>query len=33
MQPEKMDVFVNENPITQKEIDFFTETPILIIKG
>lgn len=28
----KLEVFEGENLITQKEIDFFTETPIIIIK-
>ena len=32
IEPKKMEVLEGENLITQKEIDFFTETPIIIIK-
>jgi len=32
IEPKKLEVFEGENLITQKEIDFFTETPIIIIK-
>ena len=32
IEPKKLEVFERENLISQKEIDFFTETPIIIIK-
>jgi len=32
IEPKKMEVLKGENLISQKEIDFFTETPIIIIK-
>ncbi|MBA7694947.1 hypothetical protein ES703_103563 [subsurface metagenome] len=32
IEPKKLEVFEGENLISQKEIDFFTETPITIIK-
>jgi len=31
-EPKKLEVFEGENLITQKEIDFFNDTPIIIIK-
>jgi len=30
IEPKILEVFEGENPISQKEIDFFTETPIII---
>ena len=32
IEPKDLEVFEGENTITHKEIDFFTETPIMIIK-
>jgi len=32
IEPKILEVFEGENLIAQKEIDFFTETPIIIIK-
>jgi len=32
IEPKILEVFEGENLISQKEIDFFTETPIIIIK-
>jgi hypothetical protein len=32
IEPKKLEVLEGENPIVQKEIDFFTETPVIIIK-
>ncbi|GAJ24885.1 unnamed protein product, partial [marine sediment metagenome] len=33
IEPKILEVFEGENLISQKEIDFFTETPIIIIKN